>query len=251
MSRGPGHGAASLKRFWDTADIEADEAGWRVLLDGRPVRVPGAGPLLLPVRRLAEAIAAEWQGAAEPGGELTYDDLPLTRLAGTALVRILPDPEPVILEIARYGESDLLCYRVDQPPALAERQHAAWQPWLDWAEATIGARLRVTTSLLHVPQEPAALAALAARVASCTHLELAALGVGVPALGSLVLGLAMAAAEITAPDAHALATLEERYQAEIWSWDAEAAARFRRVGEDLAVVGRFLALTRRTAEDTS
>jgi len=234
-----------MKRFWSEATTEMEGAGWRVLLDAKPVRVPGGGPLLLPTRPLAEAVAAEWQAAGgAAGGEMSYADLPLTRLAGTAQERILSDVEPVVLEIARYGETDLLCYRVEEPAALADRQHEAWQPWLDWAERDLGAPLRVTSTIIHVPQQPASLAALAAPVATYGHLELAALGVAVPALGSLVLGLAMASFRLTGPEAHALSTLEERYQAEAWGWDEEAASRFRRVGEDLAVAGRFLALAR-------
>ncbi len=234
-----------MKRFWTEATTQAEEAGWRVLLDGKPVRIPGGGPLLLPSNLLADAIAAEWQTAGgAAGGEMSYADLPLTRLVGTAQERILVDVEPVILEISRYGETDLLCYRVEEPTALADRQHEAWQPWLDWAERDLGAPLRVTSAMVHVPQEPSALAALAARVATHGHLELAALGVAVPALGSLVLGLAMASFRLTASEAHALATLEERYQAETWGWDEEAASRLRRVGEDLAVAGRLLTLAR-------
>ena len=42
-----------------------------------------------------------------------WADVPLTRLAGTAQERIAPDPEPVVLDIARYGETDLLCYRAE------------------------------------------------------------------------------------------------------------------------------------------
>jgi len=220
-----------MKRFWTEATIDAEGDGWCVLLDGKPVRVPGGGPLLLPTGPLAEAVAAEWRAAGGgAGGEMSYADLPLTRLAGTAQERILADVELVVLEIARYGETDLLCYRVEEPAA--------------WAERELGARLRVTSTIIHVPQPPASLAALAAQVATYGHLELAALGVAVPALGSLVLGLAMANFRLTGPEAHALSTLEERYQAESWGWDGEAAARFRRVGEDLAVAGRFLALAR-------
>ena len=234
-----------MKRFWTTAATEATEGGWGLLLDGKPLRVPGAGHLLLPTRRLADAVVAEWQEAGgAPGGEMSYADLPLTRLAGTAQERIAPDPEPVILEIARYGESDLLCYPVQQPAALAERQDAAWRPWLDWAARELGALLKTTTALAHVPQDAAALAVLAARVAACSPAELAALGIAVPALGSLVLGLAMLEGELIPPEAHALSTLEERYQAEQWGWDDEANARFRRVGEDVAVAGRFMALSR-------
>ena len=123
-----------MKRFWSEATPAREGSGWSVRLDGRPVRVPGGAPLHLPTEALALAVAAEWRAAGgEKGGEMSYADLPLTRLAGTAQERIAPDPEPVILEIARFGETDLLCYRTDDPPALRQREDARWQPWLDWA----------------------------------------------------------------------------------------------------------------------
>jgi chaperone required for assembly of F1-ATPase len=235
-----------MKRFWTNAVVEPARGGWHVTLDGKPVRIPGGPELELPTEALAAAVAAEWQGAGggEAGGEISYEELPLTRIAGTGQHRIAPDPEPVVLEIARYGESDLLCYRAPHPPELAARQAALWQPWLDWAAETYGARLRVTSGVIHVPQEAEALAALAGAVSAQPPLALAALGVAVPALGSLVLGLALAAGALDAAMAHALATLDERYQEEFWGVDAEAAARRERIGADIAAAARVLALLR-------
>ena len=232
-----------MKRFWDVAATEPDAEGWRVLLDGRPLRVPGGGPLLLPGHALAEAVAAEWQAAGEAkGGEMTYADVPLTRLAGTAQERIAPDPEPVILELSRYAESDLLCYRAEWPPELARKQDEMWQPWLDWSERTHGAKLRSTVGIVHVPQEPQALATLARATAALAPAALAALGIAVPALGSLVLGLAMAAFRLDATEAHVLATLDEAHQARQWGDDDEAVARRARMRDELAIAARFLHL---------
>jgi len=59
-----------------------------------------------------------------------------------------------------------------------------------------------------------------------------------------VLGLAMAAYRLDAATAFALASLDETYQAELWGRDAEAEARRRRMGEEVAVAGRFLELVR-------
>jgi chaperone required for assembly of F1-ATPase len=234
-----------MKRFWDNATLLPGSDGFQVLLDGRPMRLPGGGPLAVASRPLAEAMAAEWQRAGgAKGGEMEYADLPLTRLAGTAQERIAPDPEPVVLELARYGETDLLCYRADAPEPLVRRQEAEWQPWLDWAAARHGAVLRVTTGVMHVPQDPAALAALAVAVAGCDPMVLAGLGVAVPALGSLVLGLALAEGALDAAAAHALATLDETFQESFWGHDAEAAARRARIGAEIATAGRFLALVR-------
>jgi chaperone required for assembly of F1-ATPase len=234
-----------VKRFWDSAEVAADGDGWRVLLDGRPLRLPGGGPLWVRQHAVAAAVAAEWQAAgAAKGGEMSYADVPLTRLAGTAQARIAPDPEPVVLEFTRYAETDLLCYRAERPDALVRRQAEHWQPWLDWAATAFGARLRVTAGVMPVAQEPRALAALAQAVAAHEAPALAALGIAVPALGSLVLGLALAAGRLDAAGAHALATLDETFQEEQWGRDDEAAARRARIGSEVEVAGRFLALWR-------
>jgi chaperone required for assembly of F1-ATPase len=173
---------------------------------------------------------------------MSYADVPLTRLAGTAQERIVPDPEPVILELARYAESDLLCYRADAPDALVARQHAAWQPWLDWAADRHAARLAVTAGIIHIPQDPGALAALAGAVARLGPWHLAGLGILVPALGSLVLGLAMAEGLLDAAAAHDAAIVDETFQEQLWGIDAEAQLRRARVRADIEVAGRFLAL---------
>ena len=234
-----------MQRFWETAEIAPIASGWRIQLDGRSVHLPGGAELRVPGRPLAEAIAAEWQAAGGgKGGRTSFDDLPLTRIAGTGQVRIAPDPEPMVLELARYGETDLLCYRAAEPPALVARQAQQWQPWLDWVAARHLAGLAVTVGVVPVAQPPEALAALAVALAALGPYALAALGIAVPALGSLVLGLALADGALGATAAHATATLDERFQEEFWGEDAEALARRRRIGEDIAIAARFLELLR-------
>jgi chaperone required for assembly of F1-ATPase len=235
-----------MRRFWDTARIEPRSDGFRVLLDGKPMRLPGGAPLRVDRPALAEALAAEWQQAGgEKGGEMGFDDLPLTRLVGTAQARIAADPACAIDALARYGESDLLCYRAEGPVALVERQDHAWQPWLDWARMRLGAALRVTTGIVYVPQDQEALAALRRALAGHDPLALAALGVAVPALGSLVLGLALARCALSAAEAMALATLDETFQEELWGSDAEALARRAAISAEVANAARLLELARR------
>ncbi len=234
-----------MKRFWSDAQMEAVAEGYGVRLDGKPLRLPSGGPpLVVPTAALADAVAAEWRQAGTDTGEMEYADVPLTRLAGTAQLRIAPDPAPTAAAIAVYGETDLLCYWADSPQTLAARQAKAWQPWLDWARTDLGAALTVTAGVMHVRQHPAAIEALRRAVDAQGAWVLAGLGIVVPALGSLVLGLGVAQGRLDAMQAHALSRIDEAFQVELWGEDAEAAARRVRIEADIADAARFMGLVR-------
>jgi chaperone required for assembly of F1-ATPase len=235
-----------VKRFWDAAAVGPTGFGYEILLDGKPMRLPSGAVLAVRAPRLAAAIAGEWQAAGgAKGGEMSFADTPLTRLAGTAIERIAPDPAPTIDAIARYGETDLLCYRAATPDKLVQRQHLLWAPWLDWAAVTLDAPLRVTTGIGYVKQHRDSIAALRRAVAGQTPDALAALGIAVPALGSLVLGLALAAGEMDGETAYTLGALDELFQAEQWGEDDEAVHRRAGIRSDILLAERYIVLTRR------
>ena len=232
-----------MKRFWEAAlAVPRLEGGYGVVLDGRPLRLPGGSILATESRPLAEAIAEEWhQAGGAKGGEMRQEDVPLTRILGAAQERIAPDPKPMVEGIAKYGETDLLCYRAEDH-RLAARQAEAWNPLLEWAALALDAPLSITQGLMPVPQAPESLAALEAAVARHNAAGLAALGVAVPALGSLVLGLALSLGRLDAEEAHRLAILDEMYQAEFWGSDDEAAARRADRLTEVKLAARFMAL---------
>ncbi len=213
-----------LKRLYKTAGVTEAPAGFGVALDDKPVRTPAKRPLIVPTRALAEAIAEEWLAQGE-----TVDPkrLPLTRLASIALDLVAPRHEAVVAEVAKYGGTDLVCYRAEQPTELAERQHAAWQPLIDWATLRFDAPLRVTASILPVTQSPATLTALHMATAAC---------------GSLVVALALVEGHIDAETAFVNAELDESYEIERWGEDAEQAKRRSGLREDIALAARFVAL---------
>jgi chaperone required for assembly of F1-ATPase len=209
------------KRFWKAVCVLEDAEGFGIALDDRPVRTPAKRPLIVPTRSLAEAIAVEWdaqEAAINPG------TMPFTRTANSALDKVAVQKDEVADMLADYGDADLLCYRATHPDALVARQAAEWDPMLDWAEATLGARLEARAGVMHVPQDPAALALLRARVHALDAFELAAFHDLVSLSGSLILGFA-AVAEIRSPKAiWTISRLDEIWQAEEWGQDDDAEA---------------------------
>ena len=224
-----------MKRFWKEVAVTADNG---IALDGRPVRTPGRAGLIAPTAALANAIAGEWRDVGET---LDPRAMPLTGLSNAAIDRIAPDPLPHALGLAAYGESDLLVYRADSPPALVERQAAAWDPPLGWARARYDVHFTLASGVMHRPQPPATLARLGEAVAALDAWRLAGLTPVVTITGSLVLGLALVEGAIDADAGWAAAQVDEDWQAEHWGEDALAAqARAnRRADYDAGI--RFLA----------
>lgn len=231
-----------MKRFYKTVTAEAaGEGGAVVRLDGRLLKTPAKVEMRLPSLSLAEAIAAEWQAQQT---EIRPQTMPLMQLAATALDRVANDPGFTSTEIVRYGDTDLLSYRADEPAALAERQAAEWQPLLDWFRDRYDVQLNVTAGIIAVAQ-PAELRPRLQRI--CAGLDpyaLTALHGATTATGSVVLGLALLDGRLDAETAHQAALVDELYQAARWGEDAEAAARRAGLLSDLRAIARFLALLR-------
>lgn len=242
---GPGSGLA--KRFYKTAMAAADLddrsglSGFVVALDGRPLRTPKKALLRLPSQALADAIAGEWAAQDE---RIRPHSMPLTALACTAFDLVRPRRAEAVAEIAAYGETDLVCYRADQPPDLVARQQAAWQPLLDWAVLTFDAPLAVTMGVLPTPQPATAVGALSRAVAAHDDLELAALATTVKASASLIIGLALSHGRLSAAGAFEAAELDESFQIEKWGEEPAAAERRELIRAELEAAARFLALLR-------
>jgi chaperone required for assembly of F1-ATPase len=221
--------------------VEAEDGGFCVRLDGRPLKTPAGTPMTVPSRALAEGIAAEWR---EQGARPDMDHLPLTRIAATAIDRVPPKRREIVAELVGYAETELVCHRVEDPPALVQRQTEAWQPLLDWLTLRYDAALVVTRSVLPCVQSPTSLATLERAIDSFDAFRLAALSVAVAAAGSLVVGLALADGRIDAAGAFDAAELEATFQIEQWGEDMVATKRRAGVRADLDAAARFLDLLR-------
>jgi chaperone required for assembly of F1-ATPase len=228
-----------MKRVYATVETRPVGRGWGVALDGKPMRTPGKNELVLPSEVLAAAIAEEWEAQRD---EIRPATMPLTRLAATAIDRTSAQRNLVVAETVNYADTDLLCYRADHPPALAARQHAVWQPLVDWATRRYGAALAVTSGILPARQPPATLEAFAAIVAGEDEFRLTALHTLTATCGSLVIALAIFEGRLDAASAFAASQLDETFQIDAWGEDAEAAARRRNIAADIAATARFIAL---------
>jgi len=228
-----------VKRFWKEAAAAPEGGGWGVALDGKPLGTPARNQLVVPTRALAEAIADEWSAAGET---VQPRAMPLTGLANAAIDHVAPDPERFARELARYGESDLACYRADAPRALPQRQEQSWDPLLAWARRRFDVDFRTTCGIIHVRQPDATVERLQHAVAALDPFRLAALSPLVTIGGSLVAALAVLEGASGAEAAWDAVTIDDRWQIEQWGADPEAEAALDARRGDFLAAARFLDL---------
>lgn len=228
-----------MKRFYKAVGVAAEESGFSVRLDDRPVKTPAKNGLLLPTRPLADAIAGEWEAQPE---EIDPHSMRLTRLANSAIDRVTEHREAVIGEIAGFADTDLVCYRAAEPEALAEKQAAGWDPLVSWVAEHHGIDLLTTTGLLPVAQREASAKAVQAAIRAFDVFSLAGLHLVTSACGSVVLGLAVADGRIDGPAAWELSLIDETFQIEEWGEDPEATKRRAGLLEDITAAAEYLRL---------
>jgi chaperone required for assembly of F1-ATPase len=233
-----------MKRFYTEVAVETEEAGFLITLDGKRLRSAGGGPLPLPTEALANALALEWRSQ---GDILVPHTMPLMQLASTTADWTIPKRPEAVAAVARYGGSDLLCYRATSPRELVERQQMAWDPLLDWLAERHGARLIVTSGIVPVAQPPLALQALERAVEALDPFALTTLRVWTAGAGSLVLGLALIGGRLDSEAAWALADIDGAYQRGQWGEEEEAGRRLAELRADLRVATRFWQLAAPTA----
>jgi len=208
------------KRFWETVAVREIADGFTVYLDARQVMTPAKTPLLLPTRALADAVAIEWQAQDETVDPST---MPMSRRANAALDKVTPQHGEVADLLAEYGGSDLLCYRAAHPVELAARQAAKWDPVLDWANTEYGVKLKVTSGVMPVAQDPKHTEKLAVIVHDMDAFSLAGFHDLVSLSGSFLLALLAIRQPGRADELWRISQVDEDWQAELWGVDEDAA----------------------------
>src|SRR5271163_3572687 len=148
----------AVKRFYRTVEVREAASGLHALtLDGRGARTPGRNPLATMSRALMLKVAAEWERQRDT---IEPADMPLTRLVNSAVDGVAFTMAETRADVVRYAGSDLLCYRAEEPEALAERQRRAFDPILAWAAEALGARFSLAAGIIHVGQPPESIEAI-------------------------------------------------------------------------------------------
>ncbi len=226
-------------KFYKEVGVEKCEGGFVVLLDSKSVRTPKKNKLVLPSKELAEEIAIEW---SKQGDKIDPATMPLLKHANTAIDLVQNRKASVIEEIVCYANSDLLCYRAEEPEALIKRQRELWDPILAWLNERLKIEFKCAQGVMPVNQSGTTLVRIRDNLESYDVFELAALHNMTTLMGSAILGLTVLTKHLTAEEAWRAANVDEDWQIAKWGEDDQAAARRQRQWRELQAASQFVEL---------
>lgn len=227
------------KRFYREVgvgvDATNDSGRFTIELDGRTVKTPARKLLSLPTQAAAELVATEWRDQVEV---INPGKMPVTRLVNSALDGVANEIDAVLDDIVKFAGTDLVCYRADTPQSLVDAQAGKWDPVLQWAADTIGARFILVEGIIHREQPAPAIEAYAQALSRYRDpLALAALHTITSLTGSALLALALAEGRLSAEDVWTAAHADEDWNIAQWGSDAEAEARRAHRWQDMKASG--------------
>ena len=225
------------RRFYKAVEVVAAEGGGHAIqLDGRNVRGPKGGRVVLPTRALAEQVAEEWAGQGE---HLEIAGMHATRLANTAIDSVSQVREATAQAVADYAASDLVCYFAEAPAGLLERQTRGWSPVLARIEAEANLPFVRAAGIVHREQPPQTLAGVKALALALDDFGLTGLAFGAPLFGSAILAIALQRGWLSGGEAFELSRIDEAWQEDLWGIDAEAGDRTTRLRGEAAMLDRW------------
>ncbi len=210
------------KRFYKEAGVTEADGGFAVTLDGKPIKTPSGRIVAVPVRAIADAIAAEWERAE--GDDRSPDH------AADALCqqrrRVGGRSGRSSCATTSRNISTPICCSI--APVIRRRwssgRRAHWDPVLFWAADALGAHFILGEGIMHVRQPDTAVEAARAALPDDPW-SVAAVHVVTTLTGSALLALALTLGARDPDQVWDAAHVDEDWNGDQWGVDEEVAAR--------------------------
>ena len=148
--------------------------------------------------------------------------MPYSKLANSAIDKVKENFDSIVLDLLAYGDTDLVCYRVDAPEELVSLQERYWDPILLWAKQELQIELRTAKGIIYRAQETGQRQNLFKHINSYDYFSLTGLYDLVTISGSVLIALAVARCHISPKDGLDLSFLDEDWQRKQWGEDEES-----------------------------
>ncbi|XP_041938788.1 ATP synthase mitochondrial F1 complex assembly factor 2 [Alosa sapidissima] len=210
-----GMASSERRKFYEDVSISQSEGGmFEINLDRRKLKTPGGKLFTVPNEALAIAVATEWDAQKDT---LKFYTMHLSTLCNTALDNPTQRNKEQMIEAAlKYLETDTICYRVEEPPALVELQNNEWNPVMEWIEKRYNVVIGSSSNIMgpEIPEETKD--TFRQHLNSYNFWALTGLEYVITQLKSVILSFGMIDRYLTVEQAVLLSRLEEEYQIKYW-----------------------------------
>ena len=220
-----------MKKFWEKVSIKKISSdSFCIMLDDRILKTPLKRELILPKLNLAQEILKEWD---QDSKKINTESLIFYGLISTSLDKIKDNKNLYINDILDYIDTDLICYRAENPKELVELQKNKWDPIILLIENYIGTKVNVFEGILPKKQHATVHDRSNNLINQFDIFEISALHRITNITGSIFLSLCVLKKDISKNEVFELSFLDELWQAENWGIDEETSQKRKEISIEL------------------
>ena len=220
-----------MKKFWEKVSIKKISSdSFCVMLDKRILKTPLKRELVLPNLNLAQEIVKEWD---QDSKNINTESMIFYGLISTSLDKIIDNKNLYINDILDYIDTDLICYRAENPKELVELQKNKWDPIIFLIENYIGTKVHVFEGVLPKKQDATVHNRLNNLIHQFDIFEISVLHRITNITGSIFLSLCVFKKDISKNEVFELSFLDELWQAENWGFDEETSRKRKEISIEL------------------
>lgn len=203
-----------MKKFYQSVSLsEKTQEGFGLLLDNKPVQTPARKAFFIQSADIAKLIVKEWELQTDYILPLT---MPVSQMAMTLTDRVIPFRDKLENEILDYIDTDLICYRADDPEQYRKVQEEKWNPFIDWFQDKFNLSLEVTTGLSPLTQSNDIHEAIKTKISTLNFEEFMALYLTTLGTGSIILAFSFVAQDFTVDEILGASFAEENLKDKIY-----------------------------------
>ena len=220
-----------MKKFWKKVSIKKNSSNcFQIMLDERILQTPLKRELVLPNLNLTQEIVKEWD---QDSKNINTESMIFYSLISNSLDKIKDKRNLYIDDILDYIDTDLICYRAENPKELVELQKNKWDPIILLIEKYIGTKVQVFQGVSPKKQHATVHIRLNNLINKFDVFEISALHRITNITGSIFLSLCVLKKDISKNEVFELSFLDELWQAENWGFDEETLQKRKEISIEL------------------
>ena len=209
-----------MRKFWKTVKVKKKSCNsYEILLDENVLKTPMKKKLTIQNSKIAEEIYKEWN---QDKNIVDTDAMIFYGIISTFIDKISNNRTLYVNEILNFIDTDLICYRAEEPNDLVQWQSKNWDPILLKVEKYINNKIDVFKGIMPLKQNKEIKFKITKFLTKYSDLEVIALYKITNITGSIFLSLCILNNDIIKEKVFELSHLDELWQAENWGYEEEA-----------------------------